>query len=166
MLEFPLPPMEQYLDEDLQLILDVPEGWGVMPDGQVFPLQIFAPPDEDYQASLAIIPAIPPRPFSADDLAAYVDHTYYQGNLKLSGFVFQQGRLLDISGYPAALIRYDWVHEELGLELAQIDAFILREPELLFKVHGYSLKALEARYLPVIIHMIVSIQFFIFDNEN
>ncbi len=117
---------------------------------------IFAPEDEGYRASLAVAKTELDPP-TGEHFETLMEHLYHAGGLDLDGYQLIDAKGIDVEGALAHLAHYEWTSTELGSRVTQVDAMIMGTGGTFHKIHCYSLKRLEVRYVPLFLHMISAV---------
>lgn len=147
------PLMYRYHHADLKFSIGVPEGWEVV-ESENFPMHIFAPEEQGYPASLAFALVTGDEPIDMVTVGKYLQQ---QASERLDGFSLEQEQRLLLGAKEAYMVRYYWNGQDLSF--SQLDTFISQEATRVVRVHGYSLRALEAKYITLFVQMLLTIEF-------
>jgi hypothetical protein len=154
-----LPAMNRFTDHSLGISIEAPPEWSGMKDGPLN-LDLFAPEEEDYSAHVSLdLKHVDPPDSQGDWFVRLVEQTYFKGGLGLEQYQLVEGFELELDGHPGFLARYEWISEEIGSHFSQVDTLVLMSPTSLLEIHGFSLKKLEEKYIPIFLYIIHSIRF-------
>ncbi|GAB1422624.1 hypothetical protein MASR2M15_28610 [Anaerolineales bacterium] len=149
--------MQTYHDPDLQLSLQLPEGWETT-HIEPFALVLLAPPQDLFRPNITFrlksLSSATPEEFDLTIRAAQQEHQMsYKDYMLLESNKFFQ------DGFPAYFSLYHWTADHTDDPLSQFFVLILRSPERLYSIYGSMLRPQEASFLPIIQDIIRSISF-------
>lgn len=155
-----LPLMQTFYDEIFHLMLDLPTGWQVGITDE-FPLLLIAPVvNGSPEATLGISRSVlePPdeaaydaiiEDTKADQPRVYQDYEH----------IYDKHWLQD--SYPAYLQRFEWNNPEDEQAMVQILAMIWAGGDVLYDIHATTPKTHAERLVPIIEHIITSLEFYV-----
>jgi hypothetical protein len=152
-----LPKMQSYFDHELRISLEMPESWTTT-STEVFALVLLAPEQDGYRANLG---------FSRNELAVpdperleeIIAETKEDQKVEYTAFQQTEEKRFWQDGLPAYWQCYEWQPEENDLHFSQIFSLIVAGPDLVYDIHGATLKHLEDRHIPIFRHILHSIRY-------
>lgn len=150
------PVMLNLFDSALSLTLRVPAEWTVTASEQ-FPLDIYAPRQEGYRASLGLLRA-PIATATRESFSALIAQRHAELARDLPGFTPLHEEQCWIDELPASVLTYRWLPLEEPRGFTQIAAVLLSGPATIVEVHAAALTPLAATYLPLFETMLRSLR--------